>query len=108
MEGKRLWAFAVAILRAMKDARYHHTLFGSIDLIDQNIGQARDDPFEGTGLSSGVPHQWKRNQQLGAFEEPLGHILCVSRAVLSDPAIDVFEIDDGVIIENKLHRTLRA
>src|SRR6185437_4657977 len=104
----QLRTVAVAVLRAVKYGRNHHSLRFTIDLINDDIGQPGHNPFERVGISARVPHQWERNQQFGAPEQPINHVLRGCRTILRDPTIDAFKIGDGLIVEDKLHLNARS
>jgi len=55
-----------------------------------------------------VPHEREGDQQLRAAEKSLNYVLGSRRAILRDPAVDVFEIGNRLVVEDKLHRALRA
>jgi hypothetical protein len=50
-----------------------------------------------------MPHERKRDWQLGAAKRPIHNGLGVGGAVPRDPREDVFEIGERLIVEDKLH-----
>src|ERR1017187_23203 len=92
-----------AVLRSVKHGRDDNALLRPIDLVHHDIGQSRHRPFKRKGIATDMAHERKRDQQLRAAKKPLDHDLRGGRTVLGNPIKDVFEIDQRLIVVNKLH-----
>ncbi len=99
-------ASAFPILRPVQHGCNDYPLRYPNDLINHDLGQSWHDPFERIGLASGMPHEREGDQQLRAAEKSPNYVFSGRRAILRDPAIDVFEIDNRLVVEDKLHRAL--
>src|ERR1700748_479029 len=98
----------VAVLRAVKYRCHDDSIAWSVDLVHNDIGQSRHAPFVCIGVVPDVPQERKRGQQLNACEQSIRDFPSSRRTVLRDPIEDALEIGNRLVVEDKLHRSLRA
>ena len=93
-------ASALAVLRAVKYGRYDNSLLLPIDFVHHNIWQPRYHPFERVGIAADMANKGKRDQQFYAAKQPVCHRSRGRGIILGNPAKDIFEIGNRLIVED--------